>query len=338
MNEIKELGALLDPRSDEEIAKDYKHEVIFPASAFPVVWKEKISYKFWDKRNQSSSLSCMAQSGVKMLGIENGFKCLSAKPVYQSRSNKDTGGMYQKECLSALTKPLACLETQLQSQGLGEMAMNAPYDITPDMTASATAYKADNYVFVDYAMDTVMDTIAGLIEQGKGVQIMLYFTGAEYWKPVPEILNLALKKDDSRALRHGICIVDYTLYKNEKAFVIEDSAGNEYSLNGTGQRIITETFFKARCYGAGYMTKIPKQLFIKDLKLGMTDPDVKRLQQFLNTHGFPVATIGAGSAGNETTLFGRLTQHAVMLFQSANHLTTDGIVGNLTRKKINSIL
>jgi len=131
-----ETGALLDPRSDEEKAKDYKHEVLFPASATPVVWEEKKEWKFYDKRNQKSSLSGMAQSGAKMLGIENNFVCISAKPVYQSRTNKG-GGMYQKECLSGLCKALSCTEQQLPSQNMGESDINLPYTITQSMQDTA---------------------------------------------------------------------------------------------------------------------------------------------------------------------------------------------------------
>ena len=42
---------------------------------------------------------------------------------------------------------------------------------------------------------------------------------------------------------------------------------------------------------------------------------VKTLQQFLNTHGFPVATSGSGSPGKETETFGNLTVKAVQKFQ-----------------------
>lgn len=40
--------------------------------------------------------------------------------------------------------------------------------------------------------------------------------------------------------------------------------------------------------------------FEKDLRNGMTDPDIFYLQSFLNSNGFIIATSGPGSIGNET--------------------------------------
>ncbi len=87
--------------------------------------------------------------------------------------------------------------------------------------------------------------------------------------------------------------------------------------------------------------------FIRDLKFGMSGDDVKQLQIFLNTHGYPVALTGLGSSGNETDYFGALTKLALIKFQEANakyilvpHLLKKGtgFFGPTTRGFINSIL
>jgi len=78
-------------------------------------------------------------------------------------------------------------------------------------------------------------------------------------------------------------------------------------------------------------------VFTKLLKYSMINNDVKELQKFLNTHGYQVATTGAGSPGHETNYFGTLTKKAVIKFQLANKLVGDGIIGPKTNTVINSL-
>jgi hypothetical protein len=57
------------------------------------------------------------------------------------------------------------------------------------------------------------------------------------------------------------------------------------------------------------------EMFLENLRLGSVSRDVVRLQKFLNTHGFQVATSGPGSIGFETVSYGTLTKNAVSRFQ-----------------------
>ena len=83
--------------------------------------------------------------------------------------------------------------------------------------------------------------------------------------------------------------------------------------------------------------------FTKDLKLGITDLEVKYLQQYLNGHGFQVATQGPGSPNHETTRFGNATKQALIKFQEAHadqilkpwFTKGTGIFGPMTRGFIN---
>jgi hypothetical protein len=63
-------------------------------------------------------------------------------------------------------------------------------------------------------------------------------------------------------------------------------------------------------------------------------PDILALQQFLNTHGFPLVSTEWGSPGNETDTFGLHTYAALVKFQAANDLPATGYFGPLTRAKI----
>jgi hypothetical protein len=78
-------------------------------------------------------------------------------------------------------------------------------------------------------------------------------------------------------------------------------------------------------------------VFLNNLSKGMTSPDVKLLQEYLNSHGFIVSTSGAGSTGNETTYFGSATTAALARFQAAHGISPAvGYFGPITRGYISS--
>jgi peptidoglycan hydrolase-like protein with peptidoglycan-binding domain len=69
----------------------------------------------------------------------------------------------------------------------------------------------------------------------------------------------------------------------------------------------------------------------------MSGADVKKLQEFLNTHGFPIATSGQGALGAETDYFGSLTKKALAAYQKANGIKpAAGYFGPRTRAFINA--
>ena len=76
-------------------------------------------------------------------------------------------------------------------------------------------------------------------------------------------------------------------------------------------------------------------VFTKNLKKGMDDSDVAKLQVFLATHGFPVATSGWGSLAQPSTVFGSKTVAALKPFQLSVGLPATGYFGPMTRKYVN---
>jgi hypothetical protein len=87
--------------------------------------------------------------------------------------------------------------------------------------------------------------------------------------------------------------------------------------------------------------------FTQTLSLNSIHSEVKRLQQYLNTHGFVVAQTGPGSPGQETNKFGALTKKALIKFQEkyAKEILSPiglkkgtGLFGPGTRNKLNQIL
>ena len=83
--------------------------------------------------------------------------------------------------------------------------------------------------------------------------------------------------------------------------------------------------------------------FTKMLTVGTTltgqDTDIKKLQVFLNSTGYTVASKGPGSVGNETNTFGSATKAALLKLQKAADIKgANGVFGPQTRKLINQLL
>ncbi len=298
----KFLGVVPDPRSEVEKAQDWQHDEIVAAASGPVTWVEKpiATLRRFPKRNQVNSLSCMAQSGAKALGIENvveegTFVELSALPVYRARSNFPSGGMFQQNLFSILSKPTACLEKDMPSQEMSEQQMNtASVSMTDSMKQLAEYYRANGYMFLPAGN---IDQMAVILDQGKAVHLLMYFMPDEWWRPYPTIIYPGLPNDPI-ASHHGITAVDRTLWEGKKALFIEDSAGNDTSIGGTGQRILNEDFLMQRCYGAGYLlfkknadstVPKPKHYFNPNRPLFfgiMNDNEVMALQKILQYESF----------------------------------------------------
>jgi len=79
--------------------------------------------------------------------------------------------------------------------------------------------------------------------------------------------------------------------------------------------------------------------FNTNLTMGSKGTNVMNLQKVLNgVDGTQLATVGAGSPGNETSNFGGLTRAAVVKFQQKFGITPAvGYVGPVTRAKLNSM-
>ena len=78
--------------------------------------------------------------------------------------------------------------------------------------------------------------------------------------------------------------------------------------------------------------------FTRSLYLGVSDPQVKCLQQYLNGAGYAVSASGAGSVGNETNYYGSRTQAAVAKWQAANSVSPAvGYFGPISRAKYSAV-
>lgn len=81
-----------------------------------------------------------------------------------------------------------------------------------------------------------------------------------------------------------------------------------------------------------------KDVFARDLRLGMRGADVRSLQQLLNSNGFLLATDPVEARANETGYFGRATQNALRALQRARQVPPTGQVDLATRLQLNALI
>ncbi|MBI2055270.1 MAG: peptidoglycan-binding protein [Candidatus Sungbacteria bacterium] len=321
-------GAVIDERPEAEREKDYKFEEIV-AAVNPVNWIEKARDQ-WRKFpifNQDGSGSCVAQTEAKELGIMRWLKDkiyvhFSATDIYQRRANRPSGGMAAVDARKIVGKGTT-LEVLAPSQGMTDGQMDSA-TVEDYKRKVGEVFAVPNFVEITQRS---IDTIASVIQTtGKGVMVWFYFQYDE-WTDVPEVKNPNLNLYAGSTNRHSVTAVDFTLYNGKKALIIEDSWGPQFGLNG--QRVITEDFFNARCWYAGYLVNFqfedqtqpkpepqpapvnpkPKYRFAKVLTFGMTNADVKALQDILKYEGlFPKNT-------SSTSYYGAVTAKAVYQFQ-----------------------
>jgi len=340
-------GVIEDPRNEEEKARDYRYEETASGDKrIRIEWIEKEPRKF-PIRNQDGSKSCVAQATAKILGINNfleekEFIELSAKDIYTRRKN-DGGGMFGVNALEIACDFGATLESLMPSQNMNEEEINK-IDRKKYHTQIGKIFKGKNYIQLPFNIDL----IGQQIQKGKGVLLFFRFNRDE-WNDYPQIKN-----SGKLEVHHAVAGIDTTMHNGEKAIVIEDSWGEFYGMKG--QRVITESFLKARITFAGYIVDLqndwrdekdkigekPQHTFTEQLKFSATfnvNEEVKWLQKVLIYENlFPVNI-------DVTGYYGSITRKAVLEFQFKYKVADDGelysldgrAVGPKTIKKLNEL-
>lgn len=334
-------GIAIDPRTEEEKSFDFDHAELAMGEV-KVNWlpKQQSEYKQYKIRNQDGSLSCVAYSVAKMLGIHEvtegrEYVDLSPHLPYLHRYNYPSGGMWLPDALQIACKIGAPKETTMPCDMQGEAYMNDKSKITDVALKEAQEFKGKGWLEIK---DKNIDEIAKVIEMGYPVLFGMTFDYDE-WTTHPKI-----NKKSKLGVRHGVAGVDYTLYNGKKAIVIEDSW-----TPGTGngaQRVITESWIKSNhCFFVGYVIPLIKEVdkkvqyvyeWFDIMKFNGKNNDindVKALQKCLQSIGmFPLNAKVDG-------IYGTITRKAVYDFQK-KHVGTHnkGVqVGPLTLKALNKI-
>lgn len=318
-------GAAEDPRSPEEKDKDYPHdEMLGAASISQIDWKEKPESEWikLGKREQDGSSSCGGQAGAKALTFFT--KEEMSAILYVFRKNYPGEGMYLQDIGDILVKIGTGTETLNPSQNLSEAEMNALKTIQGSKT------KIDSYYFLPIGQKLDMDLIAKASNKGHPIIILTSFKNSE-WRGIPVI-------NDSEEKLYGHFTTqtpgNYTLYNGEKSSIIDDSTGNWSTLNDKGQRILTETWLKARCNGL--MALVPKtenpkpvlEKFTFPIEYGTKSEEVKTLQDILKLEGVMKQSVPS------TGLYKEITRQAVLKFQVKHNIASPQELAKLNGKRV----
>ena len=335
-------GAVEDPRLQDEKLKDFRLEELTTAMT-PVLWIEKPQEQ-WKQylpiRNQDGAYSCVANSKALELGIlnlleEGEFVVLSPRDIYTRRVNQESGGMWGQDANMICIDKGSTLEALMPSDNKNETEINKTNDRLPHKEVVGKIFRAKNWI----ALPFNIDTIASILDTGKGVNVFFRFVYSE-WKAIPVITTVIPD------CHHSVVAIDYTLYQGKKALIIQDSWGANTAIGG--RRIITEDWINpanGRITWASYFEDLsnwdlvnqedlvkPKFNFEKDLFFGTQDNDVVMLQDCLKwLNLFPKTQISTG-------YFGGITRDSVKKFQTQYNIEPIlGYVGEKTRAKLNEI-
>lgn len=318
---------------DEPSDKAYKVEEIYSAYD-TVVWTEKTPdqwKRFEPIRNQNGSSACVSFTVALMLGAENKleenkFIVLSPKMIY-GRGFEPNGGMFYDKGLSLGSTQGSTLEVFLPSDSLGENSMRDLSDEKESDRIIGKIFRGGAYIYLPKDIDVV----ASFIQKGKVLAGGTRFNAGGF-NSGEVILS------SNGTYGHAIALIDFTIWKGEKAIIFQNSWGSGWGFGGLG--IITESQFKSGGFilSAYYedlknstsTTEKPKlKILATNLKIGDNNGEVMKLQIILQHLGlFPEVQKCTG-------YYGGITRQGVKDFQVKYGLSVTGIADADTINKLN---
>ena len=328
-----------DLRSQEEKNLDYNQNE-FVAQANPIEWREKSDsdWRSFPVQDQYYTSKCVAFTiaGLAMINYwlkTKEFLLFSPNSIYDYRVNKPSGGMIGDDAFNIWREKGISLEAVCKSNQVQETEL---ITITNFAKEVAKGFKLGSYITIS---NGDFDRVASTIQTtGKGIMCWFFFTSREWSGKFPQVIDNLDNPYVVEASRHSVRIVDFGLIGGKEYLKVEDSA----KFGGLKERWISREFFLARNFLIKYpmnfnyedpiVIPIPTFKFILTLKMGSQNNEVRELQKYLVKAGFHPNNIAIDDK------FGSITRASVIKFQKANGLGTDGIVGKLTRDKLNLTL
>jgi hypothetical protein len=213
-------------------------------------------------------------------------------------------------------------------------------DIEIERLISLCIDKIQGYASIDV---TDSQKIASEISNSKSGILCRYSVGDEWHTSITGVWSMDSK--DINPLRapkkikagHAIIMSSFD-YSKETMQVLANTWGIKWNKEGCAD-INWNNYKMTEAWSILEEAPVIKVRFNYDLEYGMTSPDVKQLQIFLNKdEETKLSSSGPGSSGQETKFFGLLTRNAVRKFQRIHGIDIVGRVGPITRAKINSLL
>ena len=324
-------GFLEEPVSD----KAYKVEEVM--SAFPPVnWVEKPQStwrRFLPIRNQATSNGCVSFTLAVMLGVENlleenKFVTLSPRTIYARGFVPPEGGMYYSQAMQIGKEYGATLEVLLPSDNRDEIGMRDLGDERESDKIVAKTYRGGAFLY----LPNDIDSIASMISTGKAVAIGTRFNSGGF-----STGEVTLTQGGFYG--HAVLGVDFTLWKGQKALVIQNSWGSGWGFDGLG--VITEAEIKkgGLVVALYYQTLVnqeatgerPKiKVLANTLRIGDKNGEVTKLQLMLQYLGYFPQDVDL-----TTGYYGGITRRAVIDYQTKEVIPATGIADTFTIKTLN---
>jgi hypothetical protein len=314
------LGCI-DSQTKEQKERNYKLDEVCQSPSV-VVWKEKSDWTRYPIRNQHTSCQCVAMTLATEMGIifkqrYGEFIDFSSSFPYQQRTDKSLMGCKSVDVYSNFPKLGDVFENIMPSQNMTEQqAMAVPLkEYYKDLAKPFRVGRIELPIDFETVASTTQAT-------GKGVMLWFRFSHAE-WTDIPRVLPQPTTSG------HSVTAVDFLLKNGKKYLVIQDSWGLAYAMNG--YRLISEEYFRARCFLASYLKTFEK-LDITQATRPKFDGTIISLQKCLKWEGLFPANV------QEVENYGNITKQAVIAFQKRYGITpTLGVFGPKTKAKLTGL-
>ena len=306
-----------DNQTEGQKAKNYKLEEIC-ASILTPEWEEKTVWASYPVRNQDGSSQCVCMTLATEMGIifeqkYNEWIDFSSSFPYQQRGGT-YGGCTSADIYSVFPKLGNVFENTMLSQNMNE---------TQCQTVEMKSWYKDiakPFIVKRIQLPIDFETVASTIfATGKGVMVWFSFASSE-WTPIPEVSTQPANSN------HSVTAIDFLLKGGKKYLVIQDSYGLGTGTNGC--RLISEEFFKAKCFLASYLKTF--EIINPDLmERPKFDGSIMSAQTCFKYEGLFPSNIA------EVEAWGPITTGACIAFQKRYNITPAlGVFGPITQAKL----